>query len=364
MKKELIIISFLIFCTSYLLADNLLFNGQASSWFLYTKQAQFGLRYIPQLDYIYPLGKDNELEGLASVNTYVDTPENSKETLTDYSDLQAYRLWVRYKTPDFEARIGLQQINFGQAKFLRSLMWFDQIDPNDPLALTHGVYGALLRYYFQNNVDLWAWGLYGNNNIKGNELFKTSEKRPEYGGRFEFPLLNGDSAISVNRRYVDPTDFANKTFRSLEDGSENRFAIDGNWDLGIGAWFETSMEQLKIDEANSLWHKLLTLGMDYTLLSGIHFTFEHYLNGIGNEVSTSYQIYHFSVLEADYPLTLLDTITGLSYYDWDNHKIYYFISWVRTYDNWKIYLMGFSIPQTILSTFSGTGIELQVVFNY
>ena len=59
---------------------------------------------------------------------------------------------------------GLQKINFGSATMLRPLMWFDQVDPRDPLQLTDGVWGVLGRYYFLNNANIWLWGLYGNKN--------------------------------------------------------------------------------------------------------------------------------------------------------------------------------------------------------
>jgi len=59
----------------------------------------------------------------------------------------------------------LQKINFGSATLFRLLMWFDRIDPRDPLKLTDGVYGLLLRYYFHNNTNIWLWGLYSITNL-------------------------------------------------------------------------------------------------------------------------------------------------------------------------------------------------------
>jgi hypothetical protein len=62
-------------------------------------------------------------------------------------DIKPYRLWARYSTSQLEIRAGLQKINFGSANILRPLMWFDQMDPRDPLQLTDGVWGILGRYY-------------------------------------------------------------------------------------------------------------------------------------------------------------------------------------------------------------------------
>ena len=76
--------------------------------------------------------------------------------------IKAYRLWGRYTGHQFEVRVGLQKIDFGSAMMLRPLQWFDEMDPRDPLNFTTGVYGALGRYYFLNNANIWGWILYGN----------------------------------------------------------------------------------------------------------------------------------------------------------------------------------------------------------
>ncbi|MCK7489842.1 MAG: ABC transporter ATP-binding protein [Anaerotruncus sp.] len=39
------------------------------------------------------------------------------------------------------------------------MMWFDTIDPRDPLQLTDGVYALLLRYYTRGNANFWAWAM-------------------------------------------------------------------------------------------------------------------------------------------------------------------------------------------------------------
>lgn len=69
--------------------------------------------------------------------------------------VKPYRAWVRLSTNTFEARVGLRKINFGSATLFRSLMWFDRTDPRDPLRLTDGVSGLLLRDYAVNNTSLW-----------------------------------------------------------------------------------------------------------------------------------------------------------------------------------------------------------------
>src|SRR5690606_2983707 len=74
---------------------------------------------------------------------------NSDDSLLKKADILPYRLWFRYSNHTQEYRLGLQKINFGSATLFRPLMWFDQMNPEDPLQMTQGVWGALFRYYFQ-----------------------------------------------------------------------------------------------------------------------------------------------------------------------------------------------------------------------
>ena len=86
---------------------------------------------------------------------------------------------------------------------LRPLMWFDKIDPRDPLQLTDGVWGLLARYYFLNNANIWLWGLYGNEKPKTWEIGKTNQHYPEFGGRFQSPVPKGEAAVSYHFRMAD-----------------------------------------------------------------------------------------------------------------------------------------------------------------
>ena len=113
-------------------------------------------------------------------------------------------MWVKFSGDQFELRAGLQKINFGSAQMFRPLMWFDRIDPRDPLQLTDGVYGLLARYYFLNNANIWLWGLYGDDKIKGWELIPSKKNSIEYGGRVQLPLYTGEIAATYHHRTADP----------------------------------------------------------------------------------------------------------------------------------------------------------------
>ena len=99
-------------------------------------------------------------------------------------------------------------------------MWFDSMDPRDPLQLTDGVWGGLFRYYFPNNTTLWLWSLYGNDKNKGWEILPSSSSFPEIGGRVQIPIPKGEGALSYHFREADASTYG------LEKIAENRFGLD------------------------------------------------------------------------------------------------------------------------------------------
>ncbi|MBN2274896.1 MAG: hypothetical protein JXK95_11220, partial [Bacteroidales bacterium] len=137
--------------------DSLQFKGQMSAWALYnpgnTLPIYLGGRYIPQLNYSIQLPKKGKIDFEASANINGMAGFHPFDTGNTDGKIKPYRLWARYSTRQFELRLGLQKINFGSASMLRPLMWFDKLDPRDPLQLTDGVWGLLARYYFLNNAN-------------------------------------------------------------------------------------------------------------------------------------------------------------------------------------------------------------------
>jgi hypothetical protein len=274
----------------------------------------------------------------------------------------------------FELRAGLQKINFGSASMLRPLMWFDRIDPRDPLQLTDGVYALLGRYYFINNTNIWLWALYGNKNTKGWEFIPGNEKRPEFGGRMQVPAFKGELALSYHNREVDFSQAVDTTMAKLENSNEQKLGFDGRWDIGIGFWFESMVLYQNIPKKHFPWQEQINIGFDYTFGIG---------NGLNviNELlyaSTSEIIFQpdsiilFSALAARYPVGLLDNITAMVYYDWTNESLYRFINWQRQYDNISLYLMLFWNPDEFniyrnmegTELFTGKGIQFMFVYNH
>ncbi|MDO9614508.1 MAG: hypothetical protein Q7J86_08280, partial [Bacteroidota bacterium] len=202
-----ILLVFSVITFQSLMAQNLEFKGQASVWanFNPTNDLQLwaGARYLPQFN--FKLGEPSkslfDFEASANLNGTLGTlPFDS---LYSNGNIKPYRFWARYSTEQLEIRAGLQKINFGSASMIRPLMWFDQLDPRDPLQLTDGVWGVLGRYYFLDNANLWLWALYGNENPKTWEIGNTSQRQPEFGGRFQMPVPKGEMGISYHHRLSD-----------------------------------------------------------------------------------------------------------------------------------------------------------------
>jgi hypothetical protein len=231
-----------------------------------------------------------------------------------------------------------------------------------------------MRYYFLDNTNVWVWGLYGNDDPKGWETMSSHRKSPELGGRIQTPLGKGEIAFSYHHREIE----VNGLFQGLEPDNpripENRCAIDGKWDIGIGIWFETSLFHQQTEHLPYTWQRALNVGMDYTLSigNGLNVIGEHFVLEASRDAFGSGEAAKFSALALNYPLGLLDNITGILYYDWENKDLYNFLRWQRTYDSWSFHFMAFWNPEQFRvyntqpgnNLFAGKGIQVMAVFNY
>jgi hypothetical protein len=330
-------------------------KGQIIGWLTVNAdksiKPQAGLRYIPLFSLEQTFKKGYALDFELSLNAYGTARFHALDDITTDGEIDPYRLWARFSTSQFEARVGLQKINFGSATLLRPLMWFDSIDPRDPLQLTDGVYGLLLRYYFLNNANIWVWGLLGNDKPKGWEVMASAKDIPEFGGRIQVPLGNGETAVTFHHRKIETAGILQPIELETISFSENKYALDGKWDIGVGIWFEATVAHQDTQALPYPWQRALNVGLDYTF-------------GLGNGLNVIGAI--------NYPLGLLDTLAGIFYYDWKNEDFYSFLRWQRTYDRWSIHVMAFWNPSRFAiyqvgqdnNLFTGKGIQIMIVYNY
>jgi hypothetical protein len=372
-----LVVSAVVFVTQTTWAQPVSVQGQLSTWFTLNdadpSTPGVGVRYLPSLFLERQLAESRLVDGEISINAYGFGESPGWDDLDTTGRLKAYRVWARFKTSRFEARGGLQKINFGSALLLRPLRWFDSVDPRDPLQITDGVYGLLVREYLPRNFTVWGWGLYGNEHLKGLELSPTRERTPEYGGRFQAPLSKGEIAFTTHFRRAD----LSKGLTSVDAGedpiaNESRYGLDGKWDLGIAMWFEAAAVRQSRPAVPSIDSGALTLGADYTfgLGNGLHVLGEYFIQAASEGMSAT-----FTAASLSYPLGLLDSLSAIFYVDTTRADVYRFVNWQRTYDNWQFYFMGFwNPPQLAIVTqaatsvgrnpLAGKGIQIMAVFNH
>lgn len=358
-------------------ADTFNLSGQVSAWGNYNSENPLpvitGGRYIPAIYYgIRPSG-NNLIDFEASANVYGTFAFHPFDKADAEGTLKPYRLWARYSTDQFEMRLGLQKINFGSASMLRPLMWFDQMDPRDPLNLTDGVWALLARYYFLNNANVWLWGLYGNNNPRGWELIPVNKKIPEFGGRIQIPVPLGEAAFSYHHRTADDSEieFFSQHHPKIP---EDRFGFDARWDLKTGLWLEGSWTRKRLNLGTLTNQLIINAGIDYTfgIGNGLYIAYEHLLMSYDQRAFEFANRTSFSLLSLSYPVGLFDKAGAIVYYDWTNTNVYNFISWQKQFDNIILYLMGYWNPvgynlpaqTTSQNYFAGKGIQIMFVFNH
>jgi hypothetical protein len=363
--------------TSNVAGDSVTFSGQLSAWTFINEQRPrvgVGARYIPQLNYRVT-GSGNRLFDMElSVNANGGFQYYSGDSIPGRSNLRPYRAWIRYSTSQFELRAGLQKINFGSASMLRPLMWFEQVDPRDPLRITTGVWGVLGRYYFLNNANIWLWSLLGNHDPKTWELGKTQKWKPEFGGRIQAPFAAGEAGISFHHREADTRGISNE-LPQLSSIPENRIGVDGKWDYVVGIWVEATW----INKGKSIGQftnqQIFNVGSDYTFNvgNGLNATFEQLFISYDRRPFELNAPTWFSALSVSYPATISDTFNAIVYYDWTNSSSYNFINWKRQFNNFYLYVMGYWNPSTYAlpqqqgsggTLFTGKGVQIMFVYNH
>ena len=359
------------------MSDTLVFKGQLISWANVNPSNELpvwlGARYLPQLNYNLNLPKTHLFDVEASASLFGTIGLHPFDSLASDGDIKPYRLWARYSAPQFEFRLGLQKINFGSASLLRPLMWFDQIDPRDPIQFTDGVWGALGRYYFLNNANIWLWGLYGNNNPKGWELAKTSKRQPEFGGRIQYPIPKGEAGLSFHHRLAD-TRGLDASMPAFAEAPETRIGLDAKLDLVVGCWVEASWTTNSKNLEAFTNQELINAGLDYTfgLGNGLYTIFEQLLVSYGEEAFSFSNTTSLSLLSLSYPIGLFDRLGAIVYIDWANGKVYNFVNWSKQFDRTALYVMGYWNPEdnrlptqnSSQNLYSGVGVQLLFLFNH
>jgi len=355
--------------------DTLVFKGQFSAWLNLNAgnhlPVWMGGRYLPQANYDINFRDGKRLDFETSLNLSGQAGFHPFDTASALGSIDPYRIWARYSSKQFEIRAGLQKINFGSATMLRPLMWFDQIDPRDPLQITNGVYGLLGRYYYKNNANLWLWALYRNDKPKTWEVSGTNKKYPELGGRFQTPTNKGEMAFTYHSRMADMRDIG----YSLDEVPENRVGLDGKWDIGIGLWYEFAWIHKHRSVGIFRNQQIMTLGADYTfnIGSGLNTMFEQFVVSFDETAFAFSNVTTMSALSVSLPIGMFNNVSAIVYYDWVNKNSYNFLNWKRQFKQVYFYVMAYWNPEntvlpqqqnTAVNLLAGKGIQLMLVYNH
>ena len=149
----------------------------------------------------------------------------------------------------------------------------------------------------------------------------------------------------------------------------NRIALDGRWDIIVGAWFETVVQNIH-DSGYNHFTKMSTLGVDYTfgIGNGLYVLAEHMIVQDASELLSANLEYRYSAVMLNYPLGMFDNLSLMGFYSWDTDDFIQYLNWQRTYDKIMLSLALFHLPDTRLLTINTAGgdlgIRLMLIYNH
>lgn len=98
-------------------------KGLVSVWlfdnFERSSDTRLGGRFIPEFSLSHGLSGSLNLDAEFSLNGYGTLELLPPTDIRTEGEIEPYRFWLRLSTSRFEARLGLQKINFGSAALLR-----------------------------------------------------------------------------------------------------------------------------------------------------------------------------------------------------------------------------------------------------
>jgi hypothetical protein len=237
------------------------------------------------------------------------------------------------------------------------------------------VYGALGRYFFQNNANIWVWGLLRSKTPKGWEVLGSGGMFPEAGGRIQLPAGKGEIALSGHYRMIG-TDQSKGYFpiEISEPLPEMRLGLDGKWDIGPGVWFEGTYTYSKLPLADLRHNRMLTLGADYTfgLGNGITLMAEQFFYQMGPAMFENAKSLTFTATSVSYPVNLTHSLAAMVFYNWTTGDWYRFLNWRISLSNISLYLMAFWNPAQFdlylnsgnSNLMGGKGVQVMFVWNH
>jgi hypothetical protein len=218
----------------------------------------------------------------------------------------------------------------------------------------------------------------GNDDRRGFDLAPPDDRTPELGGRVQVPLFKGEIGATYHRRRaaIDGLVPVMDPFSPLpvDPVPEDRFGLDGKWDIGVGVWLEGALVHQRTPLLPFPYQLAVTAGLDYTfaLGHGLNVLLEHFRYELSARAFAAGESRSISATLARYPLGLLDELSAILYYDWTNDRLYSFVSWKRTSNAFSFSSILFRNPAEVQafpgqpgsSSFAGTGFQLLLAYYF
>ncbi len=361
MRKRLTV---LILVAAMALQGEVLFKLQASGYAarLSGGMDQGGFQILPEIQAKQSVAS-LPLELIAIGNMY----GTARSGVTSEADMDWYRAVLRAGGDRYDMKIGLQKINFGPARFLRVLQWFDTLNPLDPAGHSDGVKAGLLRFSPSNNLYIWAWGILPEServwpeySITDLDCLPTETSITRKGGiRIQFSKGVTEQALTVYHRRI-----------SLDrDREEIRYAYDIRGEYVLGYWVEAM--QSRVPDLRGIAPEksnAVTAGLDYTLPlgNGIYILAETTRRQQGNILLSD--MIHYSpamqqsVLMLSYPMGIFSSLMGLGSVDHLKGGASGTLIWQRTGDRIITQVLGSLMHSRDRDTFDKF-IQIMAVLN-
>jgi hypothetical protein len=288
------------------------------------------VRYAPHLTYSMPFNSIliktefiYDMSFFASFDEYL--------SVTTQHTLKPYRASMLIQADQYMVGLGLQHIRFGSGRILRPLMWFDQTNPSDPLALVEGVDAIQAKFYLPKNMMIQSWVIV-EDQVKGNEFFPSDPKHLELGGLFQGNTSLFEASIIAHTR----------SFIMYEESfKESRIGFDISADVIVGLWAEVMFKKQDSPYLLFPYSQQMMLGMDYSLAygNGIQIMGETMSVSSGTSFSApkSFDLFAFQL---SYPISFLDSFSLLSSFYKTNQNFTHYLIFTRTLDYFSFSLTG------------------------
>ncbi|MCH8328016.1 MAG: hypothetical protein IID15_05780 [Candidatus Marinimicrobia bacterium] len=317
--------------------------------------------YIPQLSLGTGRHDGLRLEGLIALRAaYLYRLRLSIRRWEMAGAGHVYRGWMQLRSTRWDLRLGRQKIAFGPGQFLRPLAWFDTLDLRDPTGQTQGVNAVRARFFPNDRLSVWGWGMVQNDSGPGSNRQDFSP-----GGRMEYLL--GDVEVGLS--------FHQENF-SGQSTSRTRLAFDMRADKIVGLWTEGLIMRETGPQADLGATRMLMVGVDYTLPigNGMLVMAEHLQSRVVFATGGTAARTQATVVLGALPLGLFDRLTAVAYFSHDTNFSSYFLMWQRTYDFWSLSTLVFANPpRSQLGALGnifpsvvgvGTSVQLLLVFHH